>query len=76
MRVRDQVIELNSMYKIECFYYMERKPKKEKDDGKGKNKNENKQDMDVDQEDEVVTVKKMEKNLQVINKTLHYPICI
>ena len=38
MRVRHQVIELNAMYKTECFYYVERKPRKEKADGKVKNK--------------------------------------
>ena len=53
MRVRDQVIELNAMYKSECFYYVERKPRKEKADGKGKNKDENDHDMDVDQEDDI-----------------------
>ena len=30
MRVKDQVLALNAMYKTECFYYVEKKPKKSK----------------------------------------------
>ena len=72
MRVKDQVMELNAMYKTECFYYVERKPKKEKDVGKGKNKDED--DMDVDQIDEVVTVKEEKKDGKNKEKSKAYRI--
>ena len=80
MRVRDQVIELNAMYKNECFYYVERKPRKKKADGKGKNKDENDHDMDVDQEDDikveekVVPLKKEKKDGKTKEKSKTYRI--